>query len=129
MQDDDWSMLSLGRPVNIWSTLYHANTLWVGTGEDGLYYRQDSETERGEWVHLGVEDWQGGSHVSLLAAGRGDDVWAVTETGLAQYDGTEWRYFPYGGDGLEEVGIIKVAPDGTVWFGSRTQGLASYWSP
>jgi ligand-binding sensor domain-containing protein len=76
-----------------------------------------------------INSQQGGNQVSLVAAGKDEDVWVVTETGLALYDGTEWRYFPDGELGIDDVTIIKVAPDDTVWFGSTTQGLASYWSP
>jgi ligand-binding sensor domain-containing protein len=128
MQGYSWSRVSIKGFVQ--TILYHANTFWVGTADNGLYYRQDSETAPGsEWIHLSVDDWQGGSQVSLVAAGKDDDVWVVTETGLALFDGTEWNYFPYGKHGITDVSIIKVAPDGTVWFGSTTQGLASYWSP
>jgi ligand-binding sensor domain-containing protein len=129
MQNDAWSPISLGGPGFPQTILYHADTFWVGTADNCLYYRKDSAAGPGTWAHLGAEDWRGGNEVSLLAAGKGDEVWAVTETGLALYKGGEWRYFPKGGDGLEDVTIIKTAPDGKVWFGSTTLGLASYGIP
>ncbi|MFH2038159.1 MAG: hypothetical protein ABIJ65_01865 [Chloroflexota bacterium] len=128
MRDYSWSRVPIRSFVQ--TILYHSNIFWVGTKDNGLYYRLDSETAPGsDWVHLDKYNWLGGSQVSLVAAGKGDDVWVVTEIGLALFDGVEWNYFPYEEVGISDVAVIRVAPDGTVWFGSTTQGLASYWTP
>lgn len=127
LRDFAWTHVPLQTRVQ--TILYHHDTFWVGTAGSGLYYRQDGQTETGGWVSLGSGDWPGGSQVSLVAAGRGEDVWVVTETGLARFDGAEWHAYPSETHPIGDVATIRVAPDGTVWFGSTTQGLASYWSP
>lgn len=123
-----WSKLDLN--ISGFSAiLYHQNTLWVGTENDGVYYRVDSEDGVGEWEHLSESNWEGGTHVTLIAAGVEDDIWVATQESINVFRDGAWTFFPQGEDGFVDVTSFAIAPDGSVWFGSESQGLARYGRP
>ncbi len=106
---------------------YHADTLWVGTERNGVYYRDDSGS--GEWEQLDDSTWEGGTHVTLIAPGAENDLWIATQESINLLRDGIWTYFPQGEEGFIDVNCMAVAPDGAVWFGSDSQGIARYGIP
>ncbi len=124
-----WNQIDLNEELFKNKIFYHQDTLWVGTIEYGVYYRVDSQDGTGEWEHLSDSNWEGGTHVTLIAAGVEGDVWVTTQESINIYRDGEWIFFPQGEDGFIDVTSFAIAPDGSVWFGSDSQGIARFGRP
>ncbi len=106
---------------------YHEDTLWVGTERDGVYYRDDSGS--GEWMQFDDTSWEGGIHVTLIAPGADNDLWIATQESINLLRDGIWTYFPQDEGGFVDINCMAVAPDGAVWFGSDSQGIARFGVP
>jgi ligand-binding sensor domain-containing protein len=124
--NDVWNPIAFDGAV-IRMIRYYEDTLWVGTKNDGVYYRDDSGS--GEWQQLDDSTWEGGRQVRLIAQGAEDDLWIATQESINLLRDGTWIYFPQGEDGFVDINCMAVAPDGAIWFGSDSQGVARYGIP
>jgi len=127
------------------STVEYINdTLWIGT-DDGLYYRMDTVEGPGQLYRAPLDPLCGGEEIYVIASGNDGDIWMGTSGGVYLFitgetskmviDGLPmengvWQAFSeVDAAGFVDVKFIALAPDGMIWFGSSTQGIASYGLP
>ena len=97
--------------------------VWLGTA-NGL-----NRYANGQWSAFDPAEGPLGREVRALAYAF-DSVWAITEKGLAQYDGRRW--IDYGsaahGPGPSRLSRLLTAPDGSLWVATANfgEGLRVY---
>ena len=113
--------------------------LWLGTDNDGLK-RYDTAHDTFEYfddafkgVALGA-DAEPRWRISSLAAAAGGKLWVATNHGVFLLDPaarkvTALAVDPANGNGLPETQVVSMlaARDGSLWFGTRSGGLAHWW--
>jgi signal transduction histidine kinase/ligand-binding sensor domain-containing protein len=102
-----------------WETLVDPRQrVWSGTRDDGLFV-------------LGTDGFQPapgaallGPQIYALIEDRAGQLWAGTQKGLANFDGTNWKLFTTR-DGLSENMVRAIAEDsrGNLWVGTKNGGL------
>jgi PAS domain S-box-containing protein len=65
--------------------------------------------------------------VRVIYARESDKVWVGTESGIVQFDGTNWTAVPLSdGTPARFASGIERGPDGKLWFGSEHGGLSRF---
>ena len=110
---------AVGLGSNAWSVLVGQNQqVWAGTRFEGLF-----EFETNHFIPApGAKIF--GPQIFALCEDRGGQLWAGTQTGLANWDGHRWKLFTTQ-DGLSGNIIRAIAEDagGNLWIGAENQGL------
>jgi diguanylate cyclase (GGDEF)-like protein/PAS domain S-box-containing protein len=120
-----------------------AGRLWLGTEGDGLkrYDAAHDTFESFEDVLKAAAaptapDADPQWHVDALAGAGGNKIWVASNHGVFLLDpdvrrATTLAVDPEHGDGLPSalVRTIRVARDGSIWFGTYGSGLAHWWPP
>ncbi len=118
-----------GLPSDFIRTMLAASdgSLWV-SGEHSLARRYPD----GTWEQFGSGNpfSYDGIQVYDIAEDTSGVIWVVTDgDGVYGYDGEEWEQFTSGDPNVQlpspEVNCVTVAPDGSLWFGTR-DGIARF---
>jgi ligand-binding sensor domain-containing protein/signal transduction histidine kinase len=110
---------SVGLSSNAWSVLVERNQqIWAGTRYEGLFLFRTNHFA----AAAGAEIL--GPQVFALFEDRSGQLWAGTQTGLASWDGNQWRLFTTR-NGLSGNIVRAIAEDtrGSLWVGTENQGL------
>jgi len=109
----------VGRYQNAWTVLVdHRQQVWIGTWEEGLFLLQTNgfqpapgSVSLGRRIFALFEDHQG-------------QIWAGTQNGLANWNGSDWKIRTTS-DGLSENIVRAMAEDaeGNLWVGTESRGL------
>ncbi len=141
-EDASWDEFRVNATIS--TVVYINDTLWIGT-DDGLYYRMDTAEGPGQLKRASLDLLCGGEEIHVIAAGNDGDIWMGTSGGVYFFSTSEiskmvmdgvpmengvWQAFSeVEAAGFVDVRFIASAPDGTIWFGSSTQGIARYGLP
>lgn len=102
-------------------------TVWFGTYDDGLYKfsgQPDQLNDSQKWTHLVIPNDLPHHNVRAIDFETNGTAWLATEGGLAKYDGQAWSTHNIDAFRMEQdYWSIAVAPDSTVWVGTRTVGI------
>ena len=113
------NVFGIGRGSNAWSVLVDKQQdVWAGTSSDGLF-----RFESGGFQHvLPVEKI--GSQIFSLFQSRDGKVWAGGQSGLASFDGRDWKFFSTD-DGLPPAATRAFAEDSNsdLWIGTDGGGI------
>jgi signal transduction histidine kinase/ligand-binding sensor domain-containing protein len=94
------------------------NSLWVGTGGDGLYRIRGREID-----HFRSADGLSSDGVNALFEDREGNIWVATNKGIDSFHEIRVTSFsPPPGVGSDEVDAVVARRDGTIWVG-RPQSL------
>ncbi|MGN6514040.1 MAG: two-component regulator propeller domain-containing protein, partial [Lysobacteraceae bacterium] len=116
----------------VWSVHVDArNRVWIGTSHAGLAML-DVDRARLRWYDQASDARIGSDEVWSISSTRDGALWFGTATGGLHRiapDGTISRYMPRAGDPRSlpdaAVGQLAVAPDGTLWVGTK-RGVARW---
>lgn len=99
-----------------------AGTMWVGTYGNGLW-----ACRAGQWERQAHVDQLGSRFVDCLFVDSADRLWVGFErhNGVVCRDAGGFRFFDGGGALRDRVQTIAEQPRGTLWLGTRDQGLFS----
>jgi ligand-binding sensor domain-containing protein len=91
------------------------NSLWIGTGDDGLYRIRGNEVD-----HFVKEDGLTGNSVECLFEDAEEDLWVVTAKGLDVFRDTKVATISTR-EGLasDHVESALAARDGSIWIGNE----------
>ena len=109
----------VSRQQSAWAALVdHRQNVWVGTRDEGLFQFQTNHFVPA----TGAEKL--GLQIFALFETRSGQLWAGTQTGLANWDGQNWKLFT-ARDGLSENVVRAIAEDadGNLWVGTENHGL------
>jgi ligand-binding sensor domain-containing protein/signal transduction histidine kinase len=104
-----------------WSVLVDQNQqVWAGTRGQGLF-----QLKAGEFKPVNAAA-RAGTRIYSLFQSRDGRLWVGSETGLASYDGQNWRFYT-AAEGLPPTAVRAIAEDtnGSIWIGTGDQGLFS----
>jgi signal transduction histidine kinase/ligand-binding sensor domain-containing protein len=92
----------------------HHNSLWIGTGDDGLYRIQGNEVD-----HFAREDGLSGNSVECLYGDAEENLWVVTAKGVDVFRDTKVATISTR-EGLssDHVQSVLAARDGSIWIGN-----------
>ncbi len=101
-----------------------SNFLWLGTKQkgvmkfDGKLVTQFSSNTTAGFLN---------DHVNCEVIDKCGDIWAGTNGGAAEYDGSTWQWFTKENSSLPNDTVLSMATDvnGHLWFGTEG-GLAEY---
>ncbi len=90
------------------------NSLWIGTGDAGLYRIRDNEVD-----HFVREDGLTGNSVECLYEDAEENLWVVTARGMDVFRDTKVAAFSTR-EGLssDRVHSVLAARDGSIWIGN-----------
>ena len=124
-QDGTWSNYGPAQGLlnpYVWSVAEEAGgELWAGTWAGGLFVRQGDRFAPAP----GLE--QVTAPMPAILCDREDGLWIGTGEGLLRYRAGQVSWvLDYRGKKLRDVCALAEAPDGTLWFGMSSGGLASW---
>ncbi len=91
------------------------NSLWIGTGDDGLYRIRGNEVD-----HFVKEDGLTGNSVERLYQDKEENLWVVTASGLDVFRDSKVATFSTAqGLSSDHVQSVLAARDGSIWIGNR----------
>jgi uncharacterized repeat protein (TIGR01451 family) len=88
--------------------------IWAGAGHGGLA-RFDGQS----WMEYTVADGLLSDRIVDFVVASDDVLWAITDEGLAYFNGDAWESTSWDRD-LGTVNAIAFAPDGTIWLGTSS---------
>ena len=119
MQVQRFEVLTAGE---VWSILRdREHTMWLGT-LDGLFKIED-----GRWRRYSTDDGLASNRMRSIMLDAEGVLWIGTTTGVTTYDKgifTSHTFGP-GAKSLFDVSTMTVDREGSIWVGSRTDGLAA----
>ena len=90
------------------------NSLWIGTGDDGLYRIRGNEVD-----HFVKEDGLTGNSVERLYEDAEENLWVVTASGLDVFRDIQVATFSTAqGLSSDHVQSVLAARDGSIWIGN-----------
>ncbi|MFQ5459327.1 MAG: two-component regulator propeller domain-containing protein, partial [Anaerolineae bacterium] len=119
-----WQTMASGDEVLAVATdPFDAAVLWVGTEAGGLV-RWDLGNGSFDQYAFPQQSGLDGNQVRDIALDAAGVPWLATDRGVT-YAGTEWRTYRQA-DGLpsDDITAVAVGGDGTVWAGTRADGMA-----
>lgn len=115
-QNTSWvNITTFGTPQSI---AYAGNYLWIGT-TNGLrrFNKTTGETAYYNVTNSGLPD----NGVLSVAVDKSSNVWAGTQYGVSEYDGTHWTTYTTMNSNLPWNYVSAIVADGSgnVWIGTR----------
>jgi ligand-binding sensor domain-containing protein/signal transduction histidine kinase len=108
-----------GQHQDAWETLVdRRQRVWVGTHDDGLFLFQTNHFVPAAGAEIL------GREIFALFEDRDGTLWAGTQTGLANFDGQNWKLLTPR-NGLSGNAVRAIAQDaaGNLWAGTESRGL------
>ena len=109
----------VSRNQSAWTVLVdHRQQVWAGTLDEGLFKFQTNHFVPAPGAEIL------GRQIFALLETRAGQLWAGTQSGLANFDGQNWKLFTMR-DGLSGniVRAIAEDADGNLWVGTENHGL------